>query len=204
MSIESKKNISFVLFIGYFVLKFGLEAYWRSLSFYFSYMFEVVFIIVSYSLLPKKIQLKLKSIEMFYLMALILIGFMLHFILKSLGVIIPFDFTNFESVMILILVGPILEEFVFRGALWNQLEIIFNHKTVVLMGTSLIFAFAHFIAYFFVSAEWYNFILIQTIYTFLLGIVLGLRMMKSKTILSPILLHIGFNLGFYLYSILSI
>lgn len=75
---------------------------------------------------------------------------------------------------------PIYEEILFRGIIFGYLRKNFNIYLAI-FGQSLIFGFMHL-----------N--LVQGIYTFILGIILALVYMESKSILGNITMHIVFNL----------
>ena len=76
-----------------------------------------------------------------------------------------------------VVVGPIIEEIIFRHILVNKL-IKFNNRIFTILISSLIFALMH------------NGI----IYTFLLGIILTTIYLKNKNLLYPIIIHSSANL----------
>ncbi len=92
----------------------------------------------------------------------------------------PFE-KSVIGLAILFILFPIFEELLFRGLIGQKLKPHFSFKIYIFF-QALIFSLIH-------SHP------LQIVYTFLLGIVLGLIYEKHKNILSPILLHIGFNLA---------
>jgi len=79
-----------------------------------------------------------------------------------------------------VIVGPIVEEIIFRYILVGKLEK-FNNRFFTIILASLIFALMH------------NGI-INVVYTFILGLVLNAVYMKNKNLLYPLIVHSGANL----------
>ena len=79
-----------------------------------------------------------------------------------------------------VIVGPIVEEIIFRYILVGKLEK-FNNRIVTILLASLIFALMH------------NGI-INIIYTFILGIILNTIYMKNKNLLYPLIVHGSANI----------
>jgi len=77
------------------------------------------------------------------------------------------------------IIGPILEEFLFRGIVYNHLKTFEEPKTAMILG-SLIFALVH-----------TNYV--NMVYAFLIGLVLIFVYEKYKTLKAPIILHIAAN-----------
>lgn len=89
------------------------------------------------------------------------------------------------------IVGPILEEMLFRYVFYNRLKKKYSKKTAIIIN-SIIFGLIHL-----------N--LINIIYAFILGIVLNLAYEKYHSIKAPILIHVAGNiivLFLYEYSLL--
>ena len=117
----------------------------------------------------------------------------LPFIMLGIGVsifcnmiIIKINTTEVVSMNILflilssVIIGPIVEEIIFRHILISKLEK-FNNRIVTILLASLIFAIIH------------NGI-INIIYTFILGIILNTIYIKNKNLLYPIIVHSSANL----------
>lgn len=79
----------------------------------------------------------------------------------------------------LVILGPIMEELMFRGLIYNRLKQ-FNEKTIAAYISALIFAV-------------YHFNLVQGIYTFILGLLIVYVYEEYKSIAAPIILHIAAN-----------
>lgn len=110
-----------------------------------------------------------------------------NFIISSINDII--NFTNaYDDININIFVyiictgifGPILEELLFRGIIYNKLKA-FNSNMKSIILTSVIFAFFHHT-------------LVQIIYAFCLSFILIYVYEKYKNIKAPILVHISSNI----------
>lgn len=109
-----------------------------------------------------------------------------NFIMSSMNNVINFTnvYNNINiNIFIYILctgiLGPILEELLFRGIIYNKLKT-FNSNMKSIILTSIIFAFFHHT-------------LIQIVYAFCLNFILIYVYEKYKTIKAPILVHISSN-----------
>lgn len=140
--------------------------------------------------LEEKIETSNKSIIKIILIALFMaISLNLLFFLANN----IFEFTNrYDSTVTHIstiittgLLAPILEEFIFRGLIYNQLKKFNNKKTSIVLAT-LIFAFFHFE-------------LSQIIYTFIIGLYLTIVYEKTKSIKMSIMAHIIINVSTLLF-----
>jgi membrane protease YdiL (CAAX protease family) len=119
------------------------------------------------------------------------------FVVGKLSLPIPFDFNAFETLLFLLLIGPILEEVLFRGGIFEALRSSGLSDRWVVVVSAVVFAWAHFFAYFFVPWEFQAFVIFQTAYVFALGLLLGWLRAGSGSMVAPIVVHLAFNLGFY-------
>lgn len=188
------------LLIGYFVLVFGLDGWWRSQNVYWFYGFEAVFVLATSALIRPKWILPKDGFWRFGLPVAAASGIAAYKVAGLLGISIPFDLSNAQTVLHLLVLAPILEELVFRSALWDLIQSLLKQEQVTLVLTSLAFAAGHFVAYFSVPEAFHGFILYQTIYVFLLALGLGLSRKASSSPLGSVLLHFQFNLGFFVAS----
>lgn len=83
------------------------------------------------------------------------------------------------------LVGPVIEELLYRGVLFRVLKRFFPYIWACSV-QAVIFGISH-----------YN--PIQSIYTFVLGLILGYVYYKYQTVIAPIFVHIGYNMGGFLF-----
>jgi membrane protease YdiL (CAAX protease family) len=196
--LTGKNFLPLIFLLIYFTIRFYLIQKIDGLSEYASYYFEaayVLFVLIffrhKFHLVPKMdVQLAIRAISS------LILGIATYFGAGVLGIGIPFDLSATETIVFLIVIGPILEELIFRGALWFSIEYYFKAQVTILL-TSLIFAFSHFHAYFYVPEEFHQFIYYQTAYTFVIAVLWALRFTKTKNLFDPILLHMAFNIGFY-------
>lgn len=86
---------------------------------------------------------------------------------------------SFLWIICAIILGPIYEEILFRGLIYNEFKKTFNSIVSIII-QSLIFSIMHFD-------------LVQIIYTAVLGIFLALLYTWSQSIIAPIIAHISFN-----------
>ena len=140
--------------------------------------FNVIYIL--YLLKNNKVCLKkTKSIIPFVLLGIGFACFFNMIIFKiNINEVVKMNllFLIFSSVI----VGPFIEEIIFRKILVDKLER-FNNRIVTIIIASFIFAIMH------------NGI-INIIYTFLLGIVLNTIYVKNKNLLYPLIVHSSSNL----------
>lgn len=125
------------------------------------------------------------------ILILVILGFCLsisfNLIVGGLNNIVHFT-NNYDSLEINIFVylictgilGPILEEILFRGIVYNKLKV-FNKNMKAIILTSLIFAFFHQT-------------LVQVVYAFCLSFILIYVYEKYKTLKAPIIIHITSNI----------
>lgn len=167
---------------------------------YFSYVFEAAFVLVVYGWLRRQITLWQKPTRrdgaIFFAMGAL--GFLIYRAAGPLGIAIPFDLTGLEMALLLVVLSPLLEELIFRLALWECFRKLGARPALVLGLTTLLFAVDHLAAYWTVPAEVQPFVLYQTLYVLILGAVAGGRRLTSGAVSSAIWVHFGFNLGFYL------
>ncbi len=88
------------------------------------------------------------------------------------------------NLLIIIFIIPILEEIIFRFFILKNIFKILNLKFISIFISSILFSFVH-IAF--------NKNIIQAIYTFILGVVLGNIYLKRENMYENIMLHIIFN-----------
>jgi membrane protease YdiL (CAAX protease family) len=192
----------------YAIIRFGMTRKLDAMGAYASYVFELGLVVMAAIYYRKRIRLQIDRIqEVLLSFAPGLVGGTLIYLgLKPLGIAAPFEMRTFEPILLLVLVGPILEELIFRFTLWNPLLDLSRKGRggvrSTLIVTSLLFAYAHLHVIWFVGPELRAFIAYQTIYVLALAAYCGWRLIRTGSILSPIVVHIGFNLGFFLGSFL--
>lgn len=130
-------------------------------------------IIKNYKKYYHKQKLKIKDI-----LLLMIIGIVLSLIVNTL--LVNNVKISFLKIITTSIIGPILEEFIYRGILYNKLKEFNSNRTSIVI-SSVIFGLIHINP-------------IKIIYTFILGIILAKIYEKKKTLKAPIITHISFNL----------
>lgn len=127
----------------------------------------------------------------------IIYGFLVGFILISLGFIILYIFNSLEIVEVkydtkiifgsffFFLLAAILEEIVFRGYILNNLLISMKNKYLALLISSLLFAFVHGLNP--------NLSLLSIINLVIAGLALGITYIHTKNLWFPIFMHVSWN-----------
>jgi membrane protease YdiL (CAAX protease family) len=199
---NSRRQTLFALIflVAYGAFRFIWTEILDSIHNYASYVFEVVFVVVTLKLLPNPEKEKSvpgrKLVRDFAISSIA--GFIVFKLANVFSLPIPFDLSSTMNLLLLLLIGPILEELLFRGALWRLFRTMISKASAIMVITSVLFSLAHFTAWFRVPIDLQPFILFQTGYTLLLGLYCGLRRSQTLGISAPVFCHLGFNLGFYL------
>ncbi len=206
-SLETKpgKITAIILLVVFIFVRILLETIWRSLSEYYSYFFELFFIALTFFIYRKRItvwkKLRLKD----WLIALLSLasGLVIYKLASPLGLIVPFDFKARETLFFLLIVAPLLEEALFRGALWETLKGFSSRGWFLIIGSTFLFSIGHLASFWFVPEEFKSFVLYQATYVIFLALVLGRQRLKTNSLSVPVVIHFVFNLGFYLGFYLS-
>lgn len=174
-------------------LEVGTVLYQEKLNLFLSNYKLLIVIITSFILVPlllKKVKINISSIEKSNLIIYIMLGICLSLSYNLLlcGINKINYFTNlydsvnkniFVALLTTGILGPILEELIFRGVVYEKLKT-FNKKSTSMFITGVLFGLFH-----------GN--IIQFIYAFLLNFVLVKSYEKENSILVPILIHICAN-----------
>jgi len=188
------------LLVMYTLVRFVWLDQLDKLGDYASYLFELAFagftlVVFRQKQAPTGIVTRARFLDG---LAALCFGFVIYRLGSALNLPNPFDFTSVQVLLLLLVVGPILEELVFRGAIWRLLQVLRTSSSMALIGTTAFFSFAHFFSWWSVPAELHTFIAYQTVYTLFLGWFCGWRRGQTASIFPAILVHAFFNLGFYL------
>lgn len=194
------KLTSIVLLFFYYAVRFGGERILDTVWSYASYVFELGFVILVLVLFRKRYSRRvLGPIAMLITVTLSgASGFGVYKLIRFLGVHVPFDLNAAEVLLFIIGIGPILEELIFRGALWELFLVLTKSNCGALTLSTLAFSFGHFYAFWHVPTEFKNFVIYQTIYTVALGAGCGLARLRTEGLVVPIIIHGLFNIGFVL------
>lgn len=197
---KTSKTLNLLILFLYILIRFFLTSWLDSLGTYSSYFFEIITLIlfsaVNYKSAFSKPNFKLQFL--FISLIFLPLGFIVYFLLRPLNITLPIDISSTEILFFLLMVAPILEEFIFRFFIWKNLEFLKLSSAKILVITSLLFSYSHLHAIWFFDNSFYPFILYQSTYTLIVGLLLGLINKKTNSILYPIVSHFLFNFGFYL------
>lgn len=196
----SKLHCFFVLFF-YILVRLGLdEILWQKISVYYGYLFELIFVLFTIFIFkPKQIIKSYSTLNSAKLLGLFFFfGAITLLMSKAMHINVPFDLTSIETTLLLLVLAPILEELIFRYSLWEALKGFNSSNFILIFGTSILFSVGHFMSYWIVPIEYKSFVLYQTGYVFFLGCALGYFRRNANFPWLSILLHFGFNLGFYI------
>lgn len=195
------KAVSICFIAVYIIVRMvGDFFFLRSISEYYSYLFEVGFVVFAGWIYRDQITFfKVPSkTDVVGMVVAFLFSFMIYKIADWFQIQIPFDLQSQETVFLLLLLAPVLEEAIFRMALWQAFVSFISNSWLVIFLTTIFFGLGHFNAYWFVPEEYKSFVIYQTSYVMLLGFGVGWVRYRSQAIISPIFVHFCFNLGFYL------
>lgn len=188
----------FALIILYFAFSWGLPWHKLPSTISFSYIFDLAFALVVcfFFRLPWKFKWRsLKNSALFIsqslLLALFCIGAAWFWSMP-----VPFQLVNNLEWHLLVF-APILEELIFRQTFQRFLIKRMGGTRVTSMLVAAIFAFSHLIALRVLPDEFVPFIGFQVFYTFVLGVICGQALLRTHSILAPILIHFLFNLCFF-------
>ena len=170
-----------------------------AVSFYALYWFEALLVLAVFAYfkgifwMDQKQKVRWLSLSMLTAF----LGAGSHILSHQMALPNPFDFENPEVLLFLLLIGPVLEEFVFHGALWRLLETFIQKKWILITITALFFAYAHYRVIDTVPEELRSFIQYQGAYALVLGGICGV--LRSRYgLVAATLAHLFFNFGFWL------
>ena len=193
--------MAYFLLFAFLVLRLGLDPIlWRDLPFQYSYLFEFILILLSLFAFKNetKIAFKLKLNKYFFISlgCFIAFGFISFKLMGALHLSFPMNFRDPEIMIIAFCIAPLLEEGLFRFLLWESFKKLNYSSNRILFLTSFLFALSHFLSYFQLTGMFQQFIIYQTIYTFILAIFLGIVRNRTQSLTTTIIMHLFFNLGF--------
>jgi membrane protease YdiL (CAAX protease family) len=198
--------VAFFILVFYTTVRIGLNSLWETVNPLYSYLFEVIFVSLVYWFYRTKKNIKLFAFEnklqsVNRLIPWLPIGYIVYRLAVKAQIVIPFEFNTATNILLLLVVAPILEEFIFRLALWEAMDEISSNKELQIWVSSILFSVGHLISMFILPPEYRQFILYQAVYVVILGIGSSKMRQESKGIIGSILVHFLFNLGFYLGSL---
>ena len=196
-----KKIVPFIVPVLYFAVSwlFPWETYQWNSSISVSYLFDCSFVFL--------IALVLRTIPRFSidrpsllpakLIATFAMACAVLFLNNLLALKTPFRYVDKLAIQLLLL-APIVEEFVFRFAFFAVFERCGTSQKWQLIANSTLFALSHLAAIWILPNEFTDFIIFQVFYTFALGWVCTKARMRHQSLLVPMMIHFVFNLTFYM------
>lgn len=183
----------------YFAVHFGATKQVDAIGMYASYLVEIGLVALTIALLRPRLSIRALA-KPFTLVASafsLVGGFAILKIARLTGISVPMNVNDVETVIFLVAVAPILEELIFRFMLFQPIQRVWNAK-IAMVATSLLFSYSHLHAIWFVPPEYDKFLIYQTAYALPLGFACAYVMRRQRSLLSSMLVHATFNLGFFL------
>ena len=194
------KAIPVLLLLLYIVPRFFFFHWFEKIPEYNGYGIEALYCAVLFWIYRQDLQLRfaLEWRKFFLFLLQFFFGFVVFFFGQYAQILFPWDFSDHATVLALLFVGPVLEEAIFRQALWVPFTKVFSRKRNVVIASAVLFSIAHGLAWFLVPQELRPFVVFQVIYTALLGLFWGWQRLRTGSLLFVILLHLLFNSGFWI------
>ena len=190
----------FVIF-GYFALSWFFP--WKIIpwtqNFSITYCLDILVCFVVWFYFKKRPRFSLNFNATFFkhsLPFLILAAFVVN-LLRYIGFVTPFKMIPNYSFHLL-WTAPILEEFLFRFSFLELMKNKIKNNAIVMGLNGLVFSLAHLYSIRFFEPLFHSFFYLQTIYTFVLGVMLANIYLKKNQILDCIYYHFIFNFLFWL------
>ncbi len=198
---EKRYLIVLILACLYLFTRFYFTAPLDALGPYASYIYEILLIIISATILWQDFKKTLRFQRPVIGLGIFgfATGFLFYKLAGGLGITVPFSFQNPIIIMFLLGVAPVLEELLFRFFIWKPIEQWSNKLAYV--WTTVIFSYSHLHAIWFIPDSYHSFVWYQAGYTLVLGIICGQAMYRSNSLIGAIIVHFLFNLGFFLAGI---
>lgn len=187
----------------YLIIRFVFTNWLDSFGPYASYWLEVIDVCIAWFLAGSNFfnYFTVDRKILFCSLGSLFVGFAIFRITGFAEIQIPFDLKGTETLVFLLLVAPFLEELIFRFFIWQPIEWLTGKPIIAWLVTSLMFSYSHLHSIWFLPKEIHSFVVYQTIYTLILGLACGFFKFRNNSIAGAVLVHFGFNLGFYLGSI---
>lgn len=198
LKVPLKTVASLLLIVLFLLSEYVYYGVIGSLSPYATYYVEIAFILLA-ALVTNGFEIykqNSKSNLLISLLSLAVFGFVVRVVCIPLKLSVPFDLSSSETLIFLLLAGPIIEEAVFRGALMALLRNLKLSEKLQLLLTSIAFSCSHFLAYFDTPASFHDYIAYQAFYTLFLGLACGYIALRWG-LLFAIIGHILFNSSFW-------
>lgn len=190
-----------VAFCVFLVLEKMIASYY--LTIHYSIFYAAELIVTALSIYYYQVKINIFTFDKSFILKSILCGvsgLIIAGMINFSSVPIPFGFDP-ESLIVIILIGPLVEELFFRVLFFNITNKLKNKAIIILNG--VIFSLGHLIQLVDYPSM-ANFILIQSIYTLVLGGVLMYDYLENKSIGNIWFYHVAFNFGFMIAHVKSL
>lgn len=205
LNIKTKKQ-AFLAALMFLLLHFGIMwgIPWQKLDLgaygnWLVHFLELALLFIFHKLFDLPFLWRLKLNKRFFSFLFIGVLFALFSLLfiNIVSIKVPFKYIPHYAFQLLF-VAPLLEELIYRHILLQLLAKADFQGLFPVNFSSAIFSLAHFIIIFKMDPFFHSFIIFQTFYTYFLGWVCGVCVLKEKSLSGAYLIHFIFNFIFYL------
>tara|TARA_B100001248_G_scaffold262262_1_gene257060 strand:+ start:570 stop:1160 length:591 start_codon:yes stop_codon:yes gene_type:complete len=183
--------------LAYFTYSYFLHSHLESYWAYSSYLIDILFVIGFALIFHIRPHFRI-AYSWQHLLAIALGALLCFVIFFTPSIQSPMIMDQWQSILLLCLFGPLLEELLYRFMLMESLLRLQFSKKIVVLVSALAFAASHLKAYGLVSPNYETFILFQGAYTFMLGLWWANEYCKTRNLYHVTILHILFNFGYWL------
>lgn len=196
--------------LAFLIARHALAPWLDSLHPYAMYGFDLLYSALSIHFFSEgrfRLRFPAEKLQFAAIAMSLILGVMTYEVASMRGIVIPFNLEDPYTIFALLIIAPVLEELLFRQALWFSLETASARwprarEWFPWIATSVLFAAAHFEATFSAPPEFHAFILYQTGYALAIALWWGRVYLQTGSVGLTILLHFGFNAGFFLGSVI--
>lgn len=196
---QFKKILPILIAITFLICSFVLDSTISTYGENASYVVETLLIVAALTVQTTYFRslLNFPRTALRWSLISLLLGAVTIFAAFWMRINVPLDFTEQKTLVLLLLIAPLLEEFLFRFLMIAALRIYCPDWLTIGVST-LVFSYAHLHGFWQLPTEFHSFIFYQAFYTLILGFICGVAIEKWRSLPTAILIHFTFNLGFYL------
>lgn len=201
-----KRILSIALILFFLLAEYVFSDQLLVLHPYGLYGFEIAFALLGCFLFRADSKISIRFDRKLVVQASVFLvsGLLVYFGSTLFGFSNPIDGHDQLMLVLLLVYAPIVEEILFRLAIWGAVKRIYDRSWLKIGVTAALFSFAHFYSYFYIEDAYKPFVIYQTAYTFGLAVFLGRAREKTGSVLYSILFHFLFNLGFTIAGLMAI
>lgn len=197
---NKKILINILILVVYLIIRVFVDSIWDSLPIFAPYLFDLIYFSSCFYLYKSNwnFSKQVSRNEKLEITLSFLLGFITLYSGELLGFSPPFEFHSFTVALLLIFIGPILEELIFRFSFVSALKNMHGNKYFLMITSAILFSLAHYWSIFSIPQQFKGFVYYQTFYTLIIGLWWGYNYLKYNNMFNSVFLHIAFNFGFYL------